>query len=254
METVTSNDGTEIAFWRTGNGPPLVLVHGALADHETAWCDIAGELSQSFTVLAMDRRGRGASGEPQPHSIEQAYDDIAAVIDAAGEQVDVLGHSYGANLVLGAALRSERVRRLVLYEAQPKSKPDPERADTLDAFLEAGDFDGFFATFFGVPPQRAGRLRANPKWDEWVKLARATAADRRAFANYVLEPEMFRGLSVPVLFLVGEKSPAAITDVSQRLAAAIPDSRTAVLVGQGHFAMNSAPGLFCAEVIPFLNA
>lgn len=254
METVISTDGTEIAFWRMGKGPPLVLVHGALADHETGWCDVVDELSRSFTVLAMDRRGRGASGEPQPHSIEKAYDDIVAVIDAAGEQVNVLGHSYGANLVLGAALRSERVRRLVLYEPQPKSKRDPEHADALDAFIRAGDLEGFFDTFFGVPPERNGRLRASPKWDEWVKFARATAADRRAFANYVVEPAMFQGLSVPTLFLLGEKSPTPVTAVSQRLAAAIPDSRTVVLPGQGHFAINSTPDLFCAEVIAFLTA
>lgn len=254
MEKVTSTDGTEIAFWRTGKGPPLVLVHGALADRETAWCDVVDELSRSFTILAMERRGRGASGDPQPHSIEIAYDDIVAVIDAAGEQVNVLGHSYGANLVLGAALRSERILRLVLYEPQPKSKRDPEYADTLDAFIRAGDLEGFFATFFRVPPERANRLRSSPKWDEWVRFAHATAADRRAFANYVIEPEMFQGIGVPTLFLVGEKSPTPITAISHRLAAVISDSRTVVLPGQGHFAMNSAPDLFCAEVIPFLAA
>lgn len=252
MDTVASRDGTSIAYWRSGSGPPLVLVHGALADHETAWRDVIDCLASSFTVFAMDRRGRGGSGPAHAHTIEQGYDDIVAVVDDIGGEVDVLGHSYGANLVLGAALRSKQLRRLVLYEPQPKSKPDPEYVDKLDAYIEAGDLEGFFATFFRVPPERAGRLRKSPKWDEWVRFAAATAADRRAFSNYVVQPQDFAQVRVPTLFLRGEKSPDRITSLSDQLATIMPDTTTAELPGQDHFAMNTAPELFCKEVVRFL--
>ena len=253
METTRSTDGTPLAYWRTGDGPSLLLVHGALADHDTAWRDVMDELSRQFTVVAMDRRGRGGSGEPQPHSVEQGYDDIVAVIDAVGGDVSLVAHSYGANLALGAALRSSRLRKLILYEPQPKPKRDVEYADKLDAFVASDDMEGFFAAFFRVPPDRVARLRQSPKWDEWVTFAGATTADRRAFAGYVLEPDLYRSIAVPTLFLTGEKSRDRIRATTDELAGVIPDSTIVTLPGQDHFAMNQAPALFTAEVLRFLS-
>lgn len=252
VEKAISADGTRIAYWRLGQGPLLLLVHGALADHDTAWRDVIGELSGHFTTLAMDRRGRGGSGEPHPYSIEQGYEDIVAVIEAVGEDLHLVAHSYGANLALGAALRSQRIKRLVLYEPQPKSKRDLDYADTLDALLAAGDVAGFLAAFFRVPEERAARLRQSPNWDEWVTFAGATAADRRAFAGYVLEPELYKSIGVPTLFLTGEDSRDRIRATTDELAAVIPDSRIVTLPGQNHFAMNAAPAMFNAEVMRFL--
>ena len=85
---------------------------------------------QRFTVYALDRRGRGGSEDAQPYTIEREFDDVAATVNAIGEPVNVLGHSYGALCALEAALRTDHIRKLVLYEPpipspQGRSSPRP---------------------------------------------------------------------------------------------------------------------------------
>jgi len=115
QETVTSVDGTPIVYWRSGEGPPLVLVHGASADH-SRWTPVLPAFEQRFTVYAVDRRGRGGSGDSDDYTIEREFEDVAAVVDSLGEPANLLGHSYGALCALEAALLTRNVRKLVLYE------------------------------------------------------------------------------------------------------------------------------------------
>ena len=92
--SVVSRDATEIAFWTSGCGPPLVLVHGAPADH-TRWRPLLPYLEPHVTVHAIDRRGRGASRDAAEYRLEREYEDVAAVVDAvaaSGQRVDVYGH------------------------------------------------------------------------------------------------------------------------------------------------------------------
>ena len=102
-----STDGTPIAVFTTGVGPPLILVHGAAADH-TTFRVLGPLLATRFTIHAIDRRGRGASGDTSPYAIEREFEDLASVATAlareAGGAVDVFGHSYGGRCALGAAL------------------------------------------------------------------------------------------------------------------------------------------------------
>ena len=103
---VASPDGADIAVFTTGHGLPLVLVHGASADHTTF--RVVGPLfARRFAVHAIDRRGRGASGDTDPYAVEREYEDVAAVAEAiatdAGEPVAVIGHSFGGRVALGAA-------------------------------------------------------------------------------------------------------------------------------------------------------
>ena len=100
MESIYSKDGTLIAFERGGSGPPLVVVHGTSANHN-AWSAVLPAFNNVFTVYALDRRGRGLSGDGATYAIEREYEDIAAVIDSIGEPVDLCGHSYGALCALG---------------------------------------------------------------------------------------------------------------------------------------------------------
>src|SRR5919108_561247 len=83
METVTSRDGTEIAFDRVGQGPPVILVSGGSVDRMSL-AGLSGQLSSDLTVLNYDRRGRGPSGDTPPYAIEREIEDIEAVIEAAG--------------------------------------------------------------------------------------------------------------------------------------------------------------------------
>jgi pimeloyl-ACP methyl ester carboxylesterase len=120
MYKIQSKDGTLIACQRSGTGPPLVLVHGGTADH-TRWAPILPALEEHFTVYAMDRRGRGSSGDTEPYTIQREFEDIGALVDAvAGDgKVDVLAHSFGASCAFEAALLTKEIRKLVLYEPAP---------------------------------------------------------------------------------------------------------------------------------------
>src|SRR6185436_975527 len=116
----------------TADGPPLLLVHGAAADH-TTFRVVGPLLGATFDVWAMDRRGRGASGDTAPYAIEREFEDVAAVTGAIADRravdaIDVFGHSYGGRCALGAALRSATLRRLVVYEGAP-SPPDERYGD-----------------------------------------------------------------------------------------------------------------------------
>ena len=92
QQTVTSLDGTPIAYWRSGEGPPLVLIHGTSTDH-SRWRLVLPALEEHFTVYTVDRRGRGDSGDSEDYSIEQEFEDVAAVVDSVREPVNLLGHS-----------------------------------------------------------------------------------------------------------------------------------------------------------------
>nr|RDZ30484.1 hypothetical protein DEQ67_15395 [Haloferax sp. Atlit-48N] len=92
MDTVTPTDGTPIAYERTGNGSPLVLVHGPTADH-TRWEPVLRSLEERCTVYAMDRRGRGESGDATEYDLNQEFDDAAAVVDSIDEPAFLLSHS-----------------------------------------------------------------------------------------------------------------------------------------------------------------
>ena len=112
-ETVTSEDGTKIAYWRSGQGPPVVLVHGTTADH-SRWAPVLPEFEEHFSVCAIDRRGRGGSGDSEDYALEREFEDVASVVDSLGEPAFLLGHSYGAVCALEASLLTPNVRKLVL--------------------------------------------------------------------------------------------------------------------------------------------
>ena len=109
-----SRDGTPIAYWQTGGDPGLVLVHGTTADH-TRWQHLLPLLEPHLSACAMDRRGRGASGDAPDYSLQREAEDVAAAVVAdSGEPVAVFGHPYGAQCALEAALVTDRIERLVL--------------------------------------------------------------------------------------------------------------------------------------------
>ena len=125
-----SSDGIPIAAWRCGHGSPLLLVHGTGADH-TRWAPVLAGLAERFTVYALDRRGRGASGDGPTWSIRQETEDLIAVLEAIGGQVDVVAHSFGAARALEAALLTDHIRRLVAYEPGGVRLPGSDHPSSL---------------------------------------------------------------------------------------------------------------------------
>ncbi len=261
QERVTSKDGTPIAYWRSGEGPPLVLVHGASAAHGR-WAPVLPAFEERFAVCAVDRRGRGGSGDSDEYAIEREFEDVAAVVESLGEPANLLGHSYGALCALEAALLTHNVRKLVLYEPGLNVSGEqiypPGVVDRLEALLEAGDRDGVVATMLreiaGASPDVVEYMRSLPAWQARVAAAHTIPRELRANEAHRFDPNRYRNLSVPTLLLSGEDSPADMAASDRAVDEVLPDSRIVVLKGQGHVAMDTGTDLFTTEVLRFLTA
>jgi pimeloyl-ACP methyl ester carboxylesterase len=258
-ETVPSRDGTHIAYFRSGQGRPLVLVHGTTADH-TRWNTVLPLLEPHATVYAVDRRGRGASGDAVGYSIAEEYADIAAVVDAAADAtgpVDLVGHSYGAICALEATLLTAGVRRLVLYEPPILAPPRSAADDRLTELLAQGRHEEVVETFIrdivGATEEQLDMLRSLPSWPSRVAAAHTVVRERLVDPPYPFDPARFASLDVPTLLLAGGDSPQFLRASTDALAAAIPGVRVVTLDGHQHVAMDTAPELFVAEVLSFLH-
>jgi pimeloyl-ACP methyl ester carboxylesterase len=254
--SLTAPGGTRICYERYGSGPPLVLVHGAFSDHRTNWEFVAPLLAPHFTIHAMARRGRGATDATEGHSLADEGRDVAALIDAIGEPVFLLGHSYGAQASLGAAAQvQQRIRKLVLYEAPWPQLLTDESLRRLEIFARAGDWDGFSVAFFRdvltVPAEELDAVRASGLWPPIVADAKASLGDLRALNRHRFEADRFRGLRMPVLLQVGSESPHDLY-VTDALAAVLPDVRVETLEGQAHEGMTTAPEPYARAVTRFL--
>lgn len=258
MHRVISSDGTPIAVWRSGSGPPLVLVHGTTADH-TRWSQVLPGFEQDFTVYAIDRRGRGASGDAEVYSVEQEGADVAAVVDWIGEPVNLLGHSYGAICSLEAALRTEGLRRLVLYEPPIPTGLEIVPAQTrtkIYTLIERNEREAALLTFFRevvrVPQHQLEQMPTHPAWPGRVAAAHTVAREINMEADYRLDFDRLRAIQAPTLLLLGGDSPEFFRAATNRVHAALPDSRIHELPGQQHIAMDLIPDEFVAAVRSFV--
>jgi pimeloyl-ACP methyl ester carboxylesterase len=265
LARVVSRDGTEIAYWTSGEGPPLVLVHGASSNH-TTWEPVLPYLEAHVTVHTLDRRGRGASGDRPAYDIAREFEDVAAVVDAVAESsgctVAVLGHSFGGHCVFGAAALTPNVRRLVLYEGWPPPDPgvtaaDPPVAERLDALLAADDREALLETFYRdvvkMSEEELRGYRALPSWRARVDAAPTIMREMGAEAQAAFDPAQAGRIGVPTLLLVGGDSPDSIKANPEVVAAALPDARILVLDDQQHIAHHLVPRVFAASVIEFLS-
>ncbi len=231
-------------------------MHGTTADR-TRWSPVLPALEERFSVYAVDRRGRGASGDGTAYAIERECEDVAAVVDAIGGPVELLGHSYGARCSLGAALLTHNLRRLILYEPAPTGDVSPPGfIDQLQRDLDAGDREKVLTTFFReivrVPPQELATLQSSPAWQGRIKAARTIVRELRAAKQYAFQPERYKTFATPTLLILGGDSPPPFKAAIDELHAAIPGSQIVVLPGQRHTAMDTGPALFTTEVIRFL--
>src|SRR5262245_37154312 len=159
----TSRAGTTIAFDRTGQGPPLVLVVGAFNDRRTG-AALAEILAPRFTVLGYDRRGRGDSGDGAAYEVEREIEDLEAVIQAAGGSAAVFGYSSGAGLALRTAARGPAIARLALYELPPAqpARHAAELASLVAAGRRGDAVEHFQRRIVGIPEDVVAELRRAP--------------------------------------------------------------------------------------------
>jgi pimeloyl-ACP methyl ester carboxylesterase len=256
MNTITLPNGTTVSYDSYGSGPPLVLVHGSFSDHSSNWEFVAPMLREQFTIYAVARRGRGETDATEDHSLEDEAGDIAAVIEAVGEPVFLLGHSYGAHCaLLAAALQPGKIRKLVVYEPAWPHILSAEAAAPLEKLAMAENWDDFAFTFFRdllrVPIEELEALRASALWAPNVADAEASYGDMRAIMAYECDVERFAGIGCPVLLQTGSESPRELY-ATDALAAVLPDASIEVLPGQAHEGMTTAPEMYARMVTAFL--
>lgn len=257
IEHVNSPDGTVIGFRRSGSGPPLLLVHGTTADHRR-WSAVTPLFETYFTVLAMDRRGRGSSGDATPYNFMREAEDVMAVIEAIGEPVFVLGHSFGGRCSLEASLLTDQIDRLILYEP-PIAALSPETQSVLlrmQSSIARGELEVALAVFFreivGMPEPELETYRRLPMWEARIPLAPTIPRELAIDQVQPFNPERFAGLETPILLMVGGDSPALFQQAIELLHQTLPNNRVAVLPGQRHVAMDTAPELFAEAVLSYL--
>lgn len=267
LESVTSADGTAIAYQRSGSGPPVVLVSSALADHRDA-NRLARHLSAHFTVFNYDRRGRGASADHASHEIAREVQDIDAVIDAAGGTASVSGSSSGAVLALDAAAAlGGKITRLALFEPPfitdasraPISSDDIRRVDEHLAAGRRGDAVAYFMTrHLGMPRIMVAVMRRLPMWFKLKKLAHTLPYDLALMegtqSGVALPRDRWATVAVPTLLLTGEKSDAFLRDAGLAVADLLVAGRHATLQGANHAAVVAAPKKVAAALVEFLDA
>lgn len=260
MEKVISRDGTSITYQRSGSGKPLVLVHGTSGTFHR-WDPVLPILERHFTVYAMDRRGRGESGDgAPPYSLQREFEDVAAVVEAAGPKAHLFGHSYGAVCALEASLLTDRIDRLILYEP-PIPTPGARGGDDgvlkkMEDFLAAGEPEAVLETFMQemvrMSPREITLSKSMAGWPTRVAAAHTIPREILALKGYSFDPLRFEAVSVPTLLLLGGESPDHFRQAFLLLESALSDSKTVVLPGQRHVAMETAPELLAEAVSAFL--
>src|SRR5260370_3004103 len=188
--TVTSKDGTRIAYDKMGHGPAVILIAGALCSR-CFWSgpELANLLARGFTVYNYDRRGRGESGDTRPYAVEREIEDIEVLIDEAGGSASLYGHSSGAALALEAALRlGNKVKKLALYEAPYNDAAEAKLAwreyiEHLTELLAAdrrGDAMALFMKLVETPADQIESMRHAPIWSRFEAIAPTLAYDHAA--------------------------------------------------------------------------
>ncbi|HEY6385645.1 MAG TPA: alpha/beta hydrolase [Candidatus Acidoferrum sp.] len=244
---VSSKDGTAIAFDRIGNGPPVILIDGALCYRGMGQSgQLADLMAQHFTVFTYDRRGRGASGDTVSYAVEREVEDITALLGEAGGSAFVWGTSSGAVLALEAANRLSGIKKLALYEApfivdntHPTTEDGWDRINGAIAADRRGDAVKLFLKSVGVP----GFVRALmplmiPMWSKLKAVAHTLPYDgaivRDNQRGLPLSASRWATVTIPALVMDGENSPAWMRHANRALASVLPNARYQTLQGQTH--------------------
>ncbi|GIH03277.1 alpha/beta hydrolase [Rhizocola hellebori] len=235
FETVTSKDGTTIAYVKTGSGPVVVLVGGAFCDRGFAG-DLTGFLKNDFTVVNYDRRGRGDSTDTSPYAVAREVEDLAAVVDAVGVSAHAFGVSSGAILILHAAASGLPLTKLALVE--PPFKPGmvnyAEEYTRLCSEGRNGDaVEVFMTKVVGGPASAVDQARQSPMWPALEAMAPTLAYDA-TITNDGNIPVEFATITAPTLAIESNASPDWLRNATQAIAQTVPNGTHIALPGQFH--------------------
>jgi pimeloyl-ACP methyl ester carboxylesterase len=247
IKTVKSADGTSIAFDRTGRGPPVILIDGALCHRALGPTGpLAGLLARHFTVFTYDRRGRGDSGDTTPYAVEREVEDVEALVNEAGGSAFVWGISSGAVLALEATSRLGGIKKLALYEApfivddsrRPVSKDDWARIADAVAAGRRSDAVRLFLKTVGAPAFFVALMRFLPVWPKLKAVAHTLLHDGALVQDYQrgepLPASRWVSATMPTLAIAGGKSPPWMSNAMQALAGVLPNAQYRTLERQNH--------------------
>jgi pimeloyl-ACP methyl ester carboxylesterase len=248
MNTLSSHDGTTIAYDKQGDGPAVILVDGALSVHSTgSGSELAKLLARHFTVYGFDRRGRGKSGDTLPYAVDREIDDLEALIDQAGGTSYVYGHSSGGPLAMRAAIRlGSKINKIAMYE--PPYNNDPDEQESWSRYLRQlrealaedrrGDAVALFMQFVGTPAAQIDGMRRAPFWPGMEAVAPTLAYDHIEILGepWSVPTRLAMRLSIPVLVMAGDTGHPFMPDTARALSQTIPQGKLRLLEGQTHVA------------------
>ncbi len=259
MQFITSEDGTKIAYKKSGQGPALIIVGGALVDHNT-YMPVAAELAKHFTVYNYDRRGRGQSGDVQPYSVEREIEDIATLISEADQQqIYIYGHSAGSALSLKAAASNLGITKLILVDLPfgPRGINDEKikeqfakQKTTIKRLHDKGDYKGaasFFLSGFGMPPEAVESILSSPAGERMIDCARALPYDFAMLGDGLAPTDFAAKVGIPTLIMAAGTHP----ETAQQLVDVMSDAQFKAMSASAH----DLPAVDIVQaVLPFLEA
>ena len=262
VRSVTSKDGTKIAFDRQGSGPALILIGGALSDRSGS-APFAKLLSERFTVYSFDRRGRGDSGDTKPYAVQREIEDIEALIDEAGGSAHLVGFSSGAALALeSAAALGGKVSKLAIYEppydeaegaAEQWKRYRAEQGELLAAGRGAEAVEHHLK-FVGVPEPALAQMKSSPMWQGMTAMAATLPNDVAVIGEDRSVPVARAArISAPTLVMDGGASRETMpfmAKTADKIASAIPNAQRRTIEGQAH---NASPETLAPVLVEFFS-
>jgi pimeloyl-ACP methyl ester carboxylesterase len=238
--TVTSTDGTVIAYERTGQGRALILIDAAGHYREfTSFAGLIGLLAPTFAVYHYDRRGRGHSTDTQPYAVGREVDDLAALIAEAGGFAYVYAFSSGGLLALHAAMAGLPIPRMALLEPPIELNEDRSAqrlfSRELSNLLAARQPDRateFYLTGIGVPDEIVASMRGSASWSAMESVAPTLVYD--SLISEVTSFDLLTSVTVPTLVLDSEGSSDDLTGMAAMVAGALPKGLHRSLAGEWH--------------------
>jgi pimeloyl-ACP methyl ester carboxylesterase len=277
-------DGTALAYRENGDGEPAVFVHGSASDLRS-WEQQLPAIGASYRAIAYSRRYARPNRDIEPGADDQMLphvDDLAAVlrvIDAA--PAHLVGHSWGAFICLLTAIRHpELVRSLVLAEPPVLSLyiSTPPRARELLPLLARRPRTALTILAFGLrtiaPTNRAFRRGADERAlqifasgvlgrESYERLPEVRWQQARENVNTVraqllgagfppLSDEDVRGVAAPTLLITGQRTPAYLLRLTDRLQQLLPNAERVEIAGASHGMTEEEPGAVNEAILGFL--
>jgi pimeloyl-ACP methyl ester carboxylesterase len=258
MQTITSRDGTTIAFDQTGSGPAVILISGGPNDRN-AHTPLAALLEPHFTVINYDRRGRGGSNMVGPYSPEREVEDLDALIRHAGGSACVYGTSSGAAFGILAASRGLNIKKLALWEppfvvddSRPPIPKDykAQISQMIDAGRRGDAMEFFLTQMAGVPAEFVAPMRQSPFWGHMENMAHVIVYEADVMGDYSLPTERLAEITTPTLVIDGGQAPW-ITNAANAVAKNLAHAECRTLAGQPH---NVADAAIAPVLIEFFSS